>query len=112
MWVPMDVRSRRPSSLLDFRSREYRLDTAKVQHNCLSRCRGRHALRFVERRHIAPWKTAPVERKAAANKPFAKIGAAGRTGRDRSSVLIQVHGQAVDGTPCDEGIEIIRGLRA
>ena len=55
-------------------------------------------------------KLRPVERKAAADKPFAEIGATGRTCRDRSSVLIQVHGHAVDRTPCDEGIQIIRGF--
>src|SRR5262252_3750884 len=57
-------------------------------------------------------KLRPVERKAAADKPFAEIGAAGRTGGDRSSVLVQVDGHAVDRTPCDEGIQIIRGFGA
>src|SRR6516164_5725509 len=54
----------------------------------------------------------PVERQAAADKPFAEIGAAGRTGRDRSTVLVQVHGHAVDRTPSNEGIQIICGPRA
>ena len=57
-------------------------------------------------------KLRPVERKAAADKPFAEIGATGRTGGDRSSVLIQVHGHAANRTLCDEGIQIIRGFGA
>jgi hypothetical protein len=57
-------------------------------------------------------KLRPVERKAAADKPFAEIGAAGRTRRDRSSVLIQVHRHAVDRTLGNEGVKIIRGLSA
>ena len=57
-------------------------------------------------------KLRPVERKAAADKPFAEISASDRTGGHRSAVLIQVHGHAVDRTACDEGIQIIRGFGA
>ena len=57
-------------------------------------------------------KLRPVERKAAADKPFAEIGATGRTGGDRSSVLIQVHGHAANRTPCNESMQIIRGFGA
>ena len=57
-------------------------------------------------------KKRPVEREAAANKPLAEIGTAGRTGRDGPAVLIQVHGGATDRTPYDECVKIIRSLRA
>src|SRR5579872_1368379 len=54
----------------------------------------------------------PVERKTAVDQPFAEIGAAGRTGRNGPAVWIQVHGHTVDWTPRNEGIQIIRSLRA
>ena len=54
----------------------------------------------------------PIQRKPVVDEPFAEIGAAGRTGRDGSAVLVEVHGHAADRTPCNEGIQIIRGLRA
>jgi len=54
----------------------------------------------------------PVQRQALAHKPFAEIGAADRTGRDRPAIRVEVKGRAVDWTPGDECIEVICCLRA
>src|SRR5262249_33620453 len=54
----------------------------------------------------------PVQRQALAQKPFAEIGAADRTGRDRAAIWVEAERRAVDRTPGNECIKIICGLRA
>lgn len=54
----------------------------------------------------------PIQRQAIANKPFAEIGAANRTGRDRPSIWVEAQRQAINRTTSDEGIEVVCGLRA
>jgi len=54
----------------------------------------------------------PVQCKSIADKPLAKIGAAGRTRRDRSLILVEIDGHATHRTPRDEGVKIVRRPRA
>src|SRR5690348_11230439 len=54
----------------------------------------------------------PVQRKTTLDQPFAEIGAAGRTARDRPPVPVEAHGRAVDWAPRNERIKVVRGLRA
>src|SRR6516225_7621778 len=44
----------------------------------------------------------PVQRKALAHKPFAEIGAADRTGRNRAAISVETEGRAVNRTPGNE----------
>jgi hypothetical protein len=54
----------------------------------------------------------PVERKSTADQPFPKIDAVDRTRRDCPPVLIARDRDTVHRAFCDEGVEIVRGLRA
>jgi hypothetical protein len=54
----------------------------------------------------------PVQRQALAHKPFAEIGAADRTSRDRAAIWVEVEGGAVDRTPGNECVKVVCGLRA
>jgi hypothetical protein len=54
----------------------------------------------------------PIQRETVARKPFAEIGAANRTRRDRSPVLIQRDRDATHRASRKEGVEIVRGLGA
>jgi hypothetical protein len=54
----------------------------------------------------------PIQRKAIANQPFAEIGAANRTGRDRPSIWVEAQRQAINRTTIDEGVEVVCSLRA
>jgi hypothetical protein len=60
----------------------------------------------------APGVLRPVQCEPVAHEPFSEIGAADRTGRNGTPVLIQVEWNAVDRTPIDVAVEIIRRLRA
>ena len=52
----------------------------------------------------------PVQRQALAHKPFAKISAADRTGRDRAAIWVEAERRAVNRTPGNECIKVV--LRA
>src|SRR5262249_45228093 len=54
----------------------------------------------------------PVQRQPLAHKPFAEIGAADRTGRNRAAVWVEAAGRAVDRTPGNECIKVVCGLCA
>jgi len=61
---------------------------------------------------FAPRILRPIQRKSIADKPLAEIGTAGPTCRDGPSIPVQVDGHAVDRTPRDIGIKIVRRLCA
>ena len=54
----------------------------------------------------------PVQRQALAHKPFAEIGAADRTGRNRAAIWVEAAGRAVNWPPGNECVKIVCGLRA
>ena len=54
----------------------------------------------------------PVQRQASAYEPFSEIGAADRTGRDRTTIWVEAVGQAVNRTPGNERIKVVCRLRA
>ena len=54
----------------------------------------------------------PIQCKAVAHKPFTKIGAADRTGRNRAAIWVETERHAIDGAPGNEGVNVIRCLGA
>jgi hypothetical protein len=49
----------------------------------------------------------PIQRKAAAHKPFAKIVAADRTGRNGTAIRVEAERRAVDRTPGNECVKVV-----
>ena len=55
----------------------------------------------------------PIQRQAIAHKqPFAEIGAADRTGRNRPAIWVKVDERAANRTPGNECVEVVCCLRA
>jgi hypothetical protein len=49
----------------------------------------------------------PIQRKAVAHKPFAKIVAADRTGRNGTAIRVEAERRAVDRTPGNECVKVV-----
>src|SRR6516162_2287470 len=49
----------------------------------------------------------PVQRQASTYEPFAEIGAADRTGRNRPAIWVEAEGRAVDRTSGNECIKVV-----
>lgn len=65
-----------------------------------------------QRREEALRVLGPIQRKTVAHKPFPKIPAGDRTGRDRAAIRVEAERDTVDGTPGNVDIEVIGRLRA
>src|SRR5215471_15278497 len=53
----------------------------------------------------------PIQRKTVAHKPFRKIRATDRTGRNRAAIPVEAERDTVDRTPRNESVEVIGRLR-
>src|SRR5689334_4245195 len=49
----------------------------------------------------------PIQRQALAHKPFAEIGPADRTGRNRPAIRVGANGRAANRTPGNECVEVV-----
>jgi hypothetical protein len=54
----------------------------------------------------------PIQRAPIAYQPPRKVNATNRAYRNRATVLIQAHGQAIDRSSRNDGVKLVRCLRA
>jgi hypothetical protein len=52
----------------------------------------------------------PIERQAVLDQPLSEIDTSDRADRNGALVLVAIDLNAIDGSPTNEGIEIVRGL--
>src|SRR5882724_946486 len=95
----------RPSTLLDTRAKQPRLNVAARPHTSPG------VLGVVLRLTVLLFRILrPIQREPVAHKPFRKVHAINRTYRNRAPVLIQVDRRAIDRPSRNEGVKFVRCL--